>query len=131
MPYTSRADGPLTAEEQDVAEALADYTTDGATRADWVPTSVLLGVYRAWLAEHHWRREWDDPDRLTPRQFGRALGRVYPRAEHCRRIYQGVQCRGYAWLRGPLSARSQPRHLRAADRRREAAQVREGCPPPV
>jgi hypothetical protein len=110
MGYTSRCKAPtLTPEEQDVAAALRAYSDDpaqSATHADWVPTTLLLRTYRHWLAVHRWRFDPDAPERLTPRQFGRAVRRVFPRVQRCKRSVAARQQYGYKQLVGPESIRS-------------------------
>lgn len=110
MLYTSRYAGPdLTPEEQHVAASLRGYSDDpaaGATAADWVPTWLLLHAYWRWRAKHRWRFDPDAPDRLTLRQFGRAVRRIFPHAQRCRRRYCGRSAWGYAHLSGPDSQQS-------------------------
>lgn len=108
MPYTSRENSPvLTAEELDVKAALSEYSSEGASWADWVPTAILLRLYRSWLARYRWQFEPGAPDPLTYRQFGRAICRVFPDADRCRRSYHGRKCRwGYCRIIGPDSVQS-------------------------
>ena len=107
MSYTSRYAGPvLLPEEEDVHAALSSYTSEGATRADWVSTDALWCAYRNWRALHRWRFDPDAPTPLTHRQFGRAIRRVFPNAERCFRTYHGERRWGYCYLRGPESIRS-------------------------
>lgn len=105
MSYTSRRTEPeLTPEEQDVATALSDYSdqpADGACPAVWVPTEQLYRLYMLWTAEHRWRRGMGGVDRITRRQFGRALPRVFPLATRCRRRNCGRNAWGYSHLIGP------------------------------
>ena len=80
MTYTSRYnEQQLTVEEGCVLSALQEYTDErieGATDADWVPTTTVLQTNRTWYAKHLWRWDYDRPERLTLRQFGRAVRRV-------------------------------------------------------
>jgi hypothetical protein len=111
MPYTSRQAGPnLTPEEMDAATALRRYHAKGATQFDWTPTAVLYRAYRDWWAEHRWQSQFDPeaPARLTRRQFGRAVRRVFPSAHRRRRTFHGRQQWGYAGILGPWSTPTQP-----------------------
>ena len=105
MAYTNRYDGPdLTPEEQDLAAALRDYSDrpeDGASGATWVPTEVLRRLYMHWRGWHRWRYDPEAPARLTKRQFGRAVVRVFPNAARRRRRASGRLQWGYAHLIGP------------------------------
>jgi len=107
MSYTSRHTGPnLTPEERDVQAALRRYSDDpnqGATDAEWTPTAMLYRAYVIWLAQHRWRFDPDAPDRLTPRQFGRAIRRVFPNVSRCHRSYHGQAQWGYSHIIGPES----------------------------
>jgi hypothetical protein len=107
MPYTSRYNGPnLTPEESEVKSALHQYTTDRATTLDWVPLAALRRTYLQWRAENRARLRagpGELPQALTVRQFGRAMGRVFPGIVCCARSYCGQQQRGYAGLLGPES----------------------------
>ena len=106
-PYTSRDNSPvLLPEERDVQAALAEYITEGATEADWVASYMLYSIYLRWRGEHRWRYDPDHPERLTRRQFGRAIRRVFPDVKRCRRRYHGKQAWGYCGLFGPESTRS-------------------------
>jgi hypothetical protein len=107
VPYTSRNAGPLTAEERDVQAALRSYAGSGAG-TDWVPTAVLYRAYRLWFAQQN-RPSFDPlgPARLTPRQFGAALRRVFPLIRRVRRREAKRLRWGYAGLSGPLSLRSE------------------------
>ncbi len=79
MPYTSRETGPiLTDEERDVAASLCDYSTEGTTGRDWTPIASLWRCYCDWWAVHRWRIDPDAPDKLTLRQFGHAMRRIFP-----------------------------------------------------
>lgn len=102
MTYTSRHNGPdLTPEEQDARTALVDYTSEDATCADWVPTTVLYRIYRHWRGANRWRHDPEAPPPLTPRQFGRAIRRLFPAATRCRRRYHGKEHYGYCHITGP------------------------------
>jgi hypothetical protein len=101
MRYTSRHDGPLVPQEKDVALALRDYAPSRA-KSDWVPASTLWSRYVTWWAGHRW--QWHrDPTfpghypRLSKRQFGAAVRRVYPgvRRVRRRRVSEG---RRYGYL---------------------------------
>jgi hypothetical protein len=107
----------LTEEEEDVRHALSEYTANPlkVNARDFVPTQVLYGVYRRWVAQ--FVRYPDDPDTLSLRQFGAAFLRVFPDLDdydpeigrnpnQVRRMYHGQQLWGYMGLRGPLSVRS-------------------------
>lgn len=108
MPYTSREDGPaLTPEERDVRTALAAYGTAGASCCDWCPTAALRQAYHDWHARTYWRGESDVPPRLTVRQFGRAVRRVFPGVQRRKRAY-GKRQWGYAGLTGPMSVVTPP-----------------------
>jgi hypothetical protein len=119
--YCSRQTGPLTREEIDVQEALADCTTAGATEWDWTPLTDLYRVYvRWWLAD---RQQWAVgpafPERypqLTRRQFGRAVWRVFPAVRSRKRAWRGKRQWGFAGLRGRWSTVTPP-----ARRKRESA----------
>jgi hypothetical protein len=103
--YSSRGTGPLTREELDVRDALTAYTTTGATTRDWIIIAELWSVYTRWWARH--RREWVFPlidgqyPRLTVRQFGRAVQRVFPGIERVRRRRQhGLIGPAFRWRYG-------------------------------
>lgn len=102
MAYTSRYAGPdLTAEEREVQAALRGYSSSGAARTDWVPTSALWQAYCAWRLQQHQRRfDPDRPPKLTINQFGRALRRVFPGIErHRRESNKRARTYGYLGLR--------------------------------
>jgi len=107
MRYTSRATGPLTTEERDVRAALKSYAGSGG-RTDWVPASCIQRVYRTWHAQQN-RPSFDPlgPARLTMKQFGRAVCRVYPGVRRVRRRVCKRNTWGYAGLAGPLSLKSE------------------------
>lgn len=86
MPYTSPIAGlNLTAEERDVAAALAGYTAAQATPHDSVPTAALWRAYRDWWDCHRWRHDPEALPRLTVRQFGRAVRRLFAGIRRYRR----------------------------------------------
>ncbi len=108
MRYTSRNRGPaLAPEERDAKAALRAYVVTGDA-TEWTPTATLYGVYRRWHAEQdqRCRNDPERPDRLTPRQFGAALRRVFPLACRVRRRVAKRLLWGYAGLSGPLTIRS-------------------------
>ena len=116
MPYTSRHAGPsLTVEEQDVQQALAGYTAAGTTQFDWTPTAALWLAYRNWWAANRWRYDPDAPPRLTVRQFGWAVRRIFPGIDRCKRSYHGSRQWGFAYLAGPLSVITPPTRARKPD----------------
>jgi hypothetical protein len=101
MPYTSQYNGPdLTQEEIDVRASLRRYSTAGASQFDWVPVAVLFRAYRNWCALHRWQNDPDAPQKLTVRQFGRAVRRVFKTIRPRKRTYHGNQQWGYAGLIG-------------------------------
>ena len=96
----------LTREEACVLSALeeyADHPSDGVTAADWVPTSTLFRLYLHYYGVNYWRSGYDHPKRLGIREFGRAVNKVFPNAERCKRSYCSKQMYGYSHLRGPDS----------------------------
>lgn len=103
--YSSRATGPLTHEEIDVKSALSSYTTAGASRADRVRASVLWKIYCDWWAANRWR--WKRPydtvmgeyPRLSRKQFGAALRRVFPGLVRERFMFKRKRYYTYTHLR--------------------------------
>jgi len=106
-------------EEEDVAAALREYTTDPdvVTPRDFVPTHMLYQLYRDYVARY--ASDPDAPKPLNNRSFGAALIRVFPDLDEkdpetrcnpnrVRRIYNGKQCWGYMGIKGPLSIKSHP-----------------------
>jgi hypothetical protein len=116
MPYTSRCAAPeLTVEEMDVAAALRRYGSAGAIGFDWTPSAALWQTYLDWWAIHRWRYDPNAPPRLTRRQFGRAVRRVFAGAERRKRSFQAKRQWGYARLVGPWSVVTPPpRHKNAS-----------------
>jgi hypothetical protein len=110
MAYTSRYDGPdPTPEEREAKAALAHYTDDpaqGVSTSHWIPTALLYRSYLSWRASKYQRFNLDAPDKLTARQFGRALRRIFPRAIRRKRSYHGQQQWGYSHLHGSNSVLS-------------------------
>ncbi len=105
MPYTSRFNGPLTPEEQDVRAALRLCTTEGATPHDWTPTGNLWQTYCTWHAEHRSKFNPYHPEQLTRRQFGRAVRRVFPGVMRRKRGRVRQEQWGYAGMLSPFSVR--------------------------
>lgn len=104
MAYTSRHSGrTLTAEEADVAASLRSYATAGASEQDWTPTAALWRSYRDWWGLNRWRIDPDLPARLTVRQFGRAVRRIFAGACRRKRSFHGKPQWGYSRLSGPES----------------------------
>src|ERR1700733_536061 len=90
MPYTSKYNGPdLTPEEIDVRASLRRYSTAGASEFDWVPVAILYRAYRNWCALHRWQLDFDAPQKLTVRQFGRAVRRGFKTTRPGKRSYFG------------------------------------------
>jgi hypothetical protein len=97
--YTSRHDGPLLPQEQDVRAALRDFTLG----PDWTPAALLWRKYVDWWASNRWQWRTDPtfPGRyrpLTRRQFGAALHRVFPGVQRIRRLRCGRRIYGYRGL---------------------------------
>jgi hypothetical protein len=113
MPYTSRCAAPeLTVEEKDVAAALRRYGSTNAIGFDWTPTAALWRTYLDWWAIYRWRYDPNAPPRLTRRQFGRAVRRIFPGAERRKRSFQAKQQWGYACLIGPWSVVTPPPRIK-------------------
>ena len=103
MAYNSRVTGPLKPEERDVQMVLARYSTDAAAHRDWVPFIALWRLYLGWWGQYEYREDRDHP-RLTRKQFGYAVRRVFPEARRSKRAVARRQRQwGYAFLIGPYS----------------------------
>jgi len=109
MAYTSRYDGPeLTVEESTAAASVFDYGTVRATNYDWTPAVCLWRSYCDWWAANRWRYDPNSPPKLTRRQFGRAVRRLFPSVRRRKRSFQGRPQWGYAGLIGPESVVTPP-----------------------
>jgi len=109
---SAKSNEKMAPEEVDVLAALklyTDNTEDGrADLFDFVSTKVLYERY----IKHYdqWVDTWDAPERLSIRQFGAALRRVFPELEsdetrRVRRRYAGRMAWGYIGMKGPESIR--------------------------
>lgn len=115
MSYTSRYDGPdLLPEERDVKAALARCCMPSSSDSDWTPiTPLYLAYVRRHLERFQTREALDDHPKLTRRQFGHALRRVYPGIRRCKRAASfRRKCWGYAGLSGPFSIITPPPRTR-------------------
>ncbi len=88
LTYTMRERGPLVPQELDVARALDGYEACPHGPTAWVPTATLWDAYTRWWGANRWTWNHDvtDPDRyprLTPKQFGRAVRRLFPGVNSC------------------------------------------------
>ena len=106
MTYTSRNTGPLLPQEQDVRAALKHFEACDLSREHWITVATLWRAYVTWWAVQRW--DWKrDPTfpgqypRLTPRQFGHAVRRVFPgaRRERRRRLRLRDRVYGYRGVR--------------------------------